>query len=303
MNPTFQKILRFSSIVTDTVNRTSRHRLDIAGKGLNVCLVLTQLGKEAIHLTQLGGALCPLFLELGAQDNINIRWVESGSPDIPGKIRFCYTLINDGDGSITELVEEAEAVDPGTEGRLIEAYDRLMPDHAVVVIAGTKAAGFSGDMVPRMVRGAKEKGKLVALDVRGGDLVNSLPFNPDILKPNLFEFADTFAPDLIRNNDLINDEAAIRSSVREICRELCKKHHCRFVLTRGAKPVWYTDGENFDEFPFEPVKPVNTIGSGDAFTAGLTAALEEGASLRDAVAEGVRCGALNAALLKAGSIQ
>ncbi|MDR2110368.1 MAG: carbohydrate kinase family protein, partial [Spirochaetaceae bacterium] len=45
-----------------------------------------------------------------------------------------------------------------------------------------------------------------------------------------------------------------------------------------------------------------TTGSGDAFTAGLTAALEDGASLGEAVAEGVRCGGLNAGFLKVGTI-
>jgi 1-phosphofructokinase/tagatose 6-phosphate kinase len=48
---------------------------------------------------------------------------------------------------------------------------------------------------------------------------------------------------------------------------------------------------------------VNTIGSGDAFTAGLSAALDDGLPFAGAVARGVRYGGLNAALLKPGVIR
>jgi len=47
----------------------------------------------------------------------------------------------------------------------------------------------------------------------------------------------------------------------------------------------------------------NTTGCGDAFTAGLAAALESGADFDTAVSEGIRCGALNAALVKPGVIR
>ena len=190
----------------------------------------------------------------------------------------------------------------GTEDRFREAVLGLLPDYAVMVIAGTKAAGLSDGLVPFMVRRAKEAGLRVILDVRGPDLANSLRFHPDIIKPNLFEFAATFAPELIRNNNLIDDGEAVKRRVRELCRDLCADRRSGIVLTRGAQPVWFAQGEDFAEFPFETVKPVNTTGSGDAFTAGLTAALGDGASMEEAVAEGVRCGRLNAGFLKVGTI-
>ena len=108
LNPTLQKTLCFPAIVSGTVNRTGVHRLDVSGKGVNVTRVLTQLGKKAVHLTQLGGDLRPLFLSLCGQDGLSVEWVESGS-----QIRFCYTLITETDGVTTELVEESEPVGKG----------------------------------------------------------------------------------------------------------------------------------------------------------------------------------------------
>ncbi|MDR0589826.1 MAG: PfkB family carbohydrate kinase [Spirochaetaceae bacterium] len=297
MNPTFQKTLCFSSIVGNTVNRTENHRLDIGGKGANTSRVLTQLGKTAVHLTQLGGPTRPLYLEMCQQEGITVQWVESGSP-----IRFCYTLINKGDESITELVEESDPVDSGTEQRILDRYGELLPEQGFVIISGTKAQGFSDALVPRMVRHAKELGKEVLLDLRGTDLLHSLEYRPDLIKPNLFEFAQTFAPELIRRNEIVDDENRVKGEIREICRELCGKYRCRIVLTRGAQALWFAEGDRFSEIAVEPVKPVNPIGSGDAFTAGLAAALGDGAALEEAAAQGIRCGRLNAGLLKVGAI-
>ncbi|MDR1957407.1 MAG: PfkB family carbohydrate kinase [Treponema sp.] len=293
MNPSLQKTLGFSRLTQDAVNRTGMHRLDASGKGVNVSRVLTQLGKPNRHLTSLGGILRPLFLDLCAQDGLSVEWVESGSP-----IRFCYTLIQDADQSVTELVEESEPVTPGTEERLRLAYTGLLPAYQWVIISGTKAAGFSDALVPWMVRKAKEAGRQVILDLRGRDLINSLGYYPDIIKPNLLEFIETFAPELRAEVQ----EDRIRSPIQDLCRELGKHYQCGIVLTRGDRDIWFSESDRFAAYAVEALKPVNTTGSGDAFTAGLAAALGEGARLEAAVAEGARCGRLNAGLFKVGVI-
>lgn len=299
MNPTLQKTLIFSGLVLDTVNRTNEYRLDIAGKGINVSRVLTQLGKDCCCLNQLGGFFRPLFLEFCAQDGIRVEWVESSS-----SIRFAYTLLDRAGKTVTELVEEAEKVGEGTEQRFLEAFSKFLPAYSALIVSGTKAQGFSDAVVPEMVRQAHAKGCRVILDVRGKDLVNSLPLGPDVIKPNLFEFVSTFAPDMISNNNISAGDTELKRRVSQIWAELYEKYPCRLILTRGAESVWYAEKGELAEYSFEPVHdPVNTIGSGDAFTAGLAAALEDGASLRDAVAQGARCGALNAGLLRPGVIK
>jgi 1-phosphofructokinase/tagatose 6-phosphate kinase len=299
MNPTLQKTLVFPSLIPDRVNRTGEHRLDASGKGINVSRVLTQLGENCIHLTQLGGIFRDLFLELCGQDNLKVEWVESSSP-----IRFCYTLIDKGEGTVTELVEEAGKVGEGTEERLLGAYSRLLPEASSVILSGTMAAGFSETLAGEMVRLARSRSITVILDMRGRDLLQSLPWGPDIIKPNLYEFASTFAPDLVDRNEIAGGKEKVKERIRKVWGELCAKHRSRLVLTRGPETVWYSENGELEEYTFEAdAKPLNTIGSGDAFTAGLAAALGRGASLRDAVAEGCRCGKLNAALLRPGVIK
>jgi 1-phosphofructokinase/tagatose 6-phosphate kinase len=302
LNPVLQKTLCFSSIIPDTVNRTPIHRLDASGKGINVTRVLHQLGKNVTHLTQLGGLMRPLFLSLCRADSLAVEWVESGSP-----IRFCYTLVSAADSTVTELVEEAEPAAAGTEELLLKKFRTLLPLHDFIVISGTKARGFSDKIIPALVQLAKEKGLKIILDLKGKDLTESLQYYPDIIKPNLFEFASTFAPELIKHNDLSGDDPETKKRISAAALELCKKYRCGIILTRGSNPLWAAEpspgGGSFFELPVQTVKPVNTTGCGDAFTAGLAAALENGAAFAAAIAEGTRCGALNAGFLKPGVIK
>ena len=304
LNPTLQKTLRFPSIYPGTVNRTGNHRLDASGKGINVTRVLTQLGKNSLHLTQLGGVMRPLFLSLCEQDGLSVSWVESES-----QIRFCYTLLSDKDGAVTELIEESEPVHAGTEERLLEKFDDILAHTADLnwlIISGTKAAGFSDAVIPVMTQRAKEKGLRVILDIKGKDLAGSLKYQPDIVKPNLFEFAVDFAPELIRNNELIAIDDLAMERIKSAVLDMAQKYNCRVILTNGSRRIIAADissAEVFFEVEVRPVKAVNSIGCGDAFTAGLAAALETGADFRGAINEGCRCGALNAALVRPGVVR
>jgi fructose-1-phosphate kinase PfkB-like protein len=317
LNPTLQKTLRFPSIYPGTVNRTGVHRLDVSGKGINVTRVLTQLGKKAVHLTQLGGELRPLFLSLCEQDGLSVQWVESES-----QIRFCYTLLSGTDISlpngsdVTELIEESEAVGAGTEERLLEKFDNILAhtaDLSWVIISGTKAAGFSGAVIPAMTKRTKEKGLKVILDIKGKDLSESLKYQPDIVKPNLFEFAADFAPELIKNNELITIDGAAKERIKSAILDMAQKNKCAVILTNGSRKIFAADSnimsaDKFFEVEVQSVKAVNSTGCGDAFTAGLAAALEplvpgDRAGFREAISEGCRCGALNAVFEKPGVVK
>jgi len=287
LNPTLQKTLKFTSITPDTVNRTNVHRLDASGKGINVTRVLTQLGQKAVHLTQLGGSMRPLFLSLCEQDGLSVEWVESNS-----QIRFCYTLLNERDNSVTELVEESEPVAAGTEERLMEKYDELIKGAKHLIISGKNAAGFSDNVIPNMVQKAKEKGLRIILDIRGNDLINCLKYEPDVIKPNMEEFIATFKTE----------------PARDFLIELTQKHRCAVILTNGSKNILAAEKDNFYEIEVPKIKAVNTIGCGDAFTAGLATALfscgngEISANFKTVINEGIRCGALNASFERPGVI-
>jgi 1-phosphofructokinase/tagatose 6-phosphate kinase len=296
LNPVIQKTLVFPHLVPGEVNRSQLHRVDASGKGVNVARVLAQTGRPSIHLTQAGGVNRGWFLSMCAADGLDVRTVDSGS-----EIRFCHTVIDQASGLVTELVEEADPVGPETGERLLAALDAVLPECRAVIVSGTKAAGFGADIVPEVARRARAAGLPLILDVKGADLMACLPLGPIVAKPNLAEFLATWP--LPGPADAAHDEAALRGHAAEVARELHERFGSHLVLTRGAKPTWYWDGGDLAEEVVADCRPLNTTGSGDAFTAGLAAALVEGGTLRDAIREGTRLGALNAGTLRPGSIR
>ena len=66
--------------------------------------------------------------------------------------------------------------------------------------------------------------------------------------------------------------------------------------------MWlYAEG-TFHELPVEQVEPLNTIGCGDATTAGIAYGLTKGDSLMESVKIGLAAGSANAQTLRPGSI-
>jgi 1-phosphofructokinase family hexose kinase len=294
LNPVIQRTLVFDSVVKGEVNRSSRHRVDASGKGVNVARVLAQAGRSAIHLTQAGGPTRDWFLSMCVADGVEVRWAESGS-----EIRSCSTVIDLADGSVTELVEEALPVAPGTDRLVLDELERILPDRGTVVLSGTKAAGFPDSIMGEIAARASAAGALLVLDIRGKDLLSCLASRPAVVKPNLAELLATWP--LPPGSDP-RDEAAVKSHAALVAAALWNDVGAALVATRGAAPLWYWDGTALSEASPARVAAINPIGSGDAFAAGLAYALAEGGSMSEAVAEGIRLGALNAATLKPGSI-
>jgi 1-phosphofructokinase/tagatose 6-phosphate kinase len=77
------------------------------------------------------------------------------------------------------------------------------------------------------------------------------------------------------------------------------------ILTRADGCV-ATVGEGQERLSYEaridPLEPVSTVGSGDAFLAGYVAARYSGSSARDCLAYGVACGAESTQHFGAGTL-
>lgn len=303
LNPVIQNTLSFNHLVKGEVNRSSRYRIDASGKGVNVARVLEQTDRDAAYLCQLGGPTRDWFLAMCEADGLRVRWVESGSD-----IRVCTTVIDEAEGSATELVQEAKAVAAGTADLVVSAFEEEIKAATMAIFSGTKASGFPADTLSRMAALAQEAGVPLVLDIKGADLQACLPYRPLVVKPNLEELLQTCAPEkaeAYRRGGLETaglDDRALRDLVAGIGANYWSKWSTRLVVTRGPEPTLFWDGETLRDYQGPRVRALNPIGSGDSFTAGLAAVLAEGGSLTEAVAEGSRLGSLNALQLKPGAI-
>lgn len=292
LNPVIQKTLVLERLARGAVNRAVEQRTDASGKGVNVCRVLAETGREALHLCQAGGADRDWFLDLCRADGLRVEWVESGSD-----IRFCCTLVDRERGRATEIVEEAGPVAPGTGAAVLERFRALIPSCRALVLSGSRAPGFPEDMFALMTREARAAGLLVVLDLRGRDLLACLPEGPQVVKPNLEELLATVPPPPGAGSR----KGGLREHVRSLALEWKERYGADLVVTRGSRATWFLERGRLRGLVPEPRRSLNPTGSGDAFAAGLTAALLEGAGLAEAVAYGNELGGRNAETLKPGS--
>lgn len=288
LNPTLQKTVFLEALRENEVNRSAEHYFDASGKGVNAARVICQLGGRAIHLTHAGGRFRELFGDLATGCGLELVAVDSGS-----EVRFCYTLVSARGGTATEIVEEGPEIGPGTEAKVLAAYAELLPRCGAVLLTGSKAAGYSGDVFPEMVRLARAADKLVVADYRGADLRNSLVHRPTVIKPNLVEFCATFGGRTGHGEQ--DDDAALVGWVREKMLALRREFGTTAVITRGPREILFVENGGVRAFLPDPVRPVNTIGCGDSFAAGLLLALGRGENMAAAVAAGAaaakRCAA------------
>jgi 1-phosphofructokinase/tagatose 6-phosphate kinase len=294
LNPTLQKTFWFPQVQLGQVNRVSHQRDDASGKGINVTRVLTQLDERAVHVTQTGGSVAERFLALAEADQLDVRPVEA---DI--EIRNCYTLLDAGAGTTTELVEAGHTAPPELETAIRGAVSRLLGDAKTLVLTGSKAPGFSKRLYPDLVEQARGQGVYVALDVRGDDLVYSLPYTPDLVKINVSEFSLTFL------DTMLPEETASQQLPTKLLDKAIELSNSgsNIVLTNGKEPTILIQDGQIEYHPVIPAEPVNAIGCGDAVTAGILAGIQRGMTLQEALQLGHDCAARNLGLEKPGSIR
>lgn len=283
LSPCFQKIMQFDCFHENEVNRCKDCDEVASGKGINVCRFLNHIGTPCTVLTHLGGARRFEFAKMLKDEGLPFLCTLSEE----GGIRTCITIINDSRATSTELVQESFPVGLEENEAMLKRFSDAAGDFDAVVISGTKAPGYDKGLYAQMVKLAKEKGRLVVLDIKGDELKEALNHHPDVIKPNLAEFAMTFMQgrEVLENED----SEGLFPEVEAVARGLFNEFGCKTVISRGKFDSWYFDGLDgaMHRVPNHSIKVVNTIGCGDSLTAGMVKSLIEGKSLGEALSNGM----------------
>lgn len=285
--PAIQHTLVFDSCAAGGVNRAREAFLDASGKGVNAARIAIQAGASARHLTHSGGSLAVLFESLCAADSVPLEAVRCAC-----EIRICTTVVNRGSGAATELVSECPPVPPTTWRFLKERYCALLEGCRAVLLSGKPAPGYPEGALPELARLASLAGKPLVLDLRGKDLVESLPFAPDLCKPNAQELRESFPILGFPGDAGLADAAA----------ELSVKTGSAFLITDGPRPALLASKGRTESLDVRRVEALNPIGSGDACAAGAALALARGAKVKEACRAGLELGSRNATTLRPGRL-
>ncbi len=284
--PAAQRTMVFRRLTLDAVNRAATTVDGPAGKSVNAAKILQTLGEQPVAVGFLGGDRGNELRTLLAAQGIEQEFVT-----VPARTRQCITLLDQSSGTTTELVEEGQPVSAADYEMLLRVIRRRAAGCRAVVMSGSITPGGPVNFYRQCTQIARDAGALPVVDAQGSVLIEALKARPGLVKPNRTELAATLGREL-------KDEAAVRSGMRQ----LCDRGAERVVVTAGKDPTLAFDGRSFWRIQVPRIDAVNPIGSGDAFTAGLTWGMVRGENLGDACRWAAAAGAANALTLMAGEV-
>lgn len=250
-NPSLDYIVNVSDFKLGQVNRTEKEVMFPGGKGINVSIVLKNLGMESTILGFTAGF---------TGEEIQRRVKEMGCVEKLITIANGYSRINLKLRSNEE--SEINGMGPviGKEDidKLYQMLDTLKAGD-VLVLAGSIPASMPSTMYSDIMEYLQNKEVMIAVDATKDLLVNVLPFHPFVIKPNNYELGEIFDVTLKDKKDVI------------VYAKKLQEQGARNVLVSmaGDGAVLVAEDGSVYESEAPKGKVVNSVGAGDSMVAGF----------------------------------
>ncbi|MBB6694566.1 1-phosphofructokinase family hexose kinase [Cohnella xylanilytica] len=279
LNPAIDKRLHVERLRLGEVHRVTRLEATAGGKGLNVARVARSLGAPVLAAGFAGGTNGDWLRGRLEAAGIGQRWIA-----IEGETRICLNLIDDADGTSTEVLEPGPEITASEAEAFADAWRELCETGRWMTLSGSLPRGLSDDYYARLIGMARERGAHVVLDTSGNALKLGVQAGPHAVKPNEDEFRQWTGADP-------RDERAVRLFAAELGRFGVRT--LIVSLGRDGCIAATPEGELWRAIP-PAIQAANAVGSGDSFVAGWTVARSRGLAVPDALRLATAAGAANA---------
>ena len=275
-NPSLDYIVSVKDFRPGMTNRTSSELMLAGGKGINVSIVLGNLG---IKSTALG------FIAGFTGDEI-VRRLHNGG------INSEFIKINDGISRINIKLKSIDGTEINGQGPHIDSSHieqlmnrlRRLESGDVLVLAGSIPAGISDNIYKDIMDMLKDKGVQIVVDATSRLLTNVLEYNPFFIKPNQHELGDIF------NVTLNTQEEVIPYAL-----ELKKMGAVNVCVSMGGKgAILVADDGNVYKAKAPDGILKNSVGAGDSLVAGFLSGWIEKKDYEYAFRKGVATGSASA---------
>jgi 1-phosphofructokinase family hexose kinase len=270
-------------------HRSVEARTVAGGKGINVARALNLLGRPVIATGFVGGPTGRRVLEQLHEESVLTDFIR-----IAAETRINLAVIDPTSGEQTEINERGPAVSPEEVHKLFERIGYLAGGTRLCVLAGSVPPGAGDDLYARLIQDLTRRGVSVVLDAEGEAMLEGVRAGASMVTPNEAEA-----------EELVGQEFADRSDLAQGLLELVRLGASEAAITRPdgcVASVGEGNSRRLLEVHTEPLEPVSTVGSGDAFLAGYVAARYEGRSPEECLAYGVACGAESTQHFGAGTV-
>jgi 1-phosphofructokinase family hexose kinase len=270
-------------------HRAVERRTVAGGKGVNVARALKLLGRPVIATGLAGGPTGTRILEQLTEESILNDFTR-----IADESRTNLAAIDPTSGEQTEINERGPTVSADEVDRFVEKLLYLAQGAEFCVVAGSIPAGVDASVYGRLVSELQRLDVSVIVDTDGEPMRAGLRAGPAIVAPNVTEAEEAVGHEFNEPSDLL---LGLRSLIEMGAAEaiITREAGCVAIVGEPSERRRY-------EVEIEPLDPVSTVGSGDAFLAGYVAARYQGSSARECLAYGVACGAESTQHFGAGTL-
>lgn len=275
-NPSLDYIVSVENFRLGLTNRTDSELLLPGGKGINVSIVLMNLG---IPSTALG------FVAGFTGDEVVRRLTEMGVESGFIGIEEGFTRINLKLQSIdgTEINGQGPKISGEKVQMLMEQLGRLEEDD-VLFLSGSIPASMPDDAYQKIMERLDNRNVRIVVDATKDLLLNVLPYQPFLIKPNNHELGEIF-----------DVELTARSEVIPYARKLQDRGAQNVLVSMaGEGAVLVAADGNIYEAPAPKGVLINGVGAGDSMVAGFMAGYMEKEDYEYAFHMGLAAGSASA---------
>lgn len=193
-NPAIDYVIHMNEVILGATNRSETEEMYFGGKGINVSIVLKELGIDSRALGFIAGFTGEAIEKGLANMGIHTDFVRltEGNSRINVKIKSREE---------TELNGQGPDIDDTAIAALFEKLDGLN-DGDSLILAGSIPASLPSDIYERILRRLSGKKIRVAVDATRDLLLNVLKYKPFLIKPNNHELGEMFGTELTTDGDI-----------------------------------------------------------------------------------------------------
>ena len=275
-NPSLDYIVDVEDFRLGMTNRTCSEQMMAGGKGINVSIVLQNLGIENTALGFIAGFTGEEIRRQVAEMGIRAQFIS-----IPEGISRINLKLRSIDG--TEINGMGPSIGRAQLDALYEKLDTLT-DKDTLVLAGSIPASMPSSIYCDIMERLYAKGVTFVVDATKQLLLNVLRYRPFLIKPNNHELGELFGVTL-----------STREAVIPYARKL-QEQGARNVLISmaGRGAVLVAEDGSVHLTPAPKGTLVNAVGAGDSMVAGFLAGWQERHDYGHAFRMGVAAGSASA---------
>lgn len=275
-NPSLDYIVRVDGMRLGTINRTNYEQLLPGGKGINVSIVLGNLGHPSRALGFSAGVTGVALEKLLADSGVDadLVHVKAGFTRINAKVKAVEE---------TEINGQGPRIAPEDVDALFSKLDVLGQDDTLV-ISGSVPNTLPSDMYEQVMERLAGRGVRIVVDAERDLLTRVLSYRPFLVKPNNHELGDIFGVALKTRDEVVPYARRMQ--------EMGAQNVLVSMAGEGGVLV-AADGQVYQS-PAAQGTVVNSVGAGDSCVAGFLAGLMETGSYQTAFRMGLAAGSASA---------